>query len=178
MARIGCSRTVVRVLATALLVSVSGCGTDNPEDLDSTATSATTTEATEATEATETTAESTTPAPAPTADTDTSTDVVTARSASTPATAPFGAAGVDGVDGDPTPVRWLVPWEDGFLAIGVRMPPQPLPPELPPEIAELFPPEVDALFPDGLPPTHPVAMDFLEHADLLDAVMQVFVEHP
>jgi hypothetical protein len=59
------------------------------------------------------------------------------------------------------PVQWLVPWDGGFLAIGVRFPAQPLPDQLPPEIAELFPPEVNALFPDGLPPTQQEATDIL-----------------
>jgi hypothetical protein len=76
------------------------------------------------------------------------------------------------------PVQWLVPWEDGFLAVGVRYPPQPLPDRLPPEIAALFPPEVTALFPDGLPPTLDEARDTLRAAGLFDDVMDILNEHP
>jgi hypothetical protein len=74
--------------------------------------------------------------------------------------------------------QWLVPWEDGFLALGVRTEPQPLPDELAPEIAELFPPEVTELFPDGLPATQQEAMDILDEAGLLDVVMDILNENP
>jgi len=166
------SRTAVGVLAAALLVSASGCGTDSPEGLDATTTPATTPATT-----TEPTAPSTTTTPAestpPT--TDESTEIVMVRSTGSPANSPFEVAGDD--DG-PSPMRWLAPWDDGFLAIGVPMPAQPLPAQLPPEIAELFPPEVDALFPDGLPPTQQEAIDILEEAGLFETVMQVLQEHP
>jgi hypothetical protein len=77
-----------------------------------------------------------------------------------------------------SPVRWLVPWDDGFLALGIEYPAQPLPEQLPPEVAELFPPEVVALFPDGLPPTQQEAMDILNEAGLFDMVMDVLDENP
>ena len=73
---------------------------------------------------------------------------------------------------------WFVPWEDGFLAIGMRPPVQPLPDKLPPEVAELFPPEVTELFPDGLPATQDEAMDILRNAGLLDVIMDILNEHP
>jgi hypothetical protein len=76
------------------------------------------------------------------------------------------------------PVQWLVPWDDGFLAVSVRYPPQPLPGRLPPEIVALFPPEVNALFPDGLPPTQQEAVDILREAGLLDVVMDILDENP
>jgi hypothetical protein len=81
-------------------------------------------------------------------------------------------------DADFVPVRWLEPWDGGYLAVGVRYPPQALPDRLPPEIADLFPPEVTALFPDGLPPTQREAMDILSEAGLLDVVTDVLGEHP
>ena len=89
--------------------------------------------------------------------------------------APFGTS-VE--EPDYVPVQWLVPWDDGFLAAGLRYPGQPLPDRLPPEVAELFPPEVTALFPDGLPPTQQEAIDILNEAGLLDVVMDILNEHP
>lgn len=88
---------------------------------------------------------------------------------------PFGVApeGLDYV-----PVQWLVPWDDGFLAIGVQSSPTALPEQLPPEVVEFFPPEVIELFPDGLPPTQQEAIEILQDAGLLDAVMEVLDEHP
>jgi len=88
---------------------------------------------------------------------------------------PFGAAPEDP---DFVPVQWLVPWGDGFLAMGVRTSPTALPEQLPPEVAELFPPEVVELFPDGLPPTQQEAIEILEDADLFEVVMDVLDEHP
>ena len=73
--------------------------------------------------------------------------------------------------------RWLLPWDDGFLAVGVRYP-QALPAEFTPEVSELFPPEVVALFPDGLPPTQQEAVNTLTEAGLLEVVMDVLNEHP
>ena len=109
------SRTAVGVLAAALLVSASGCGTDSPEGLDATTAPATTPATT-----TEPTAPSTTTTPAestpPT--TDESTEIVMVRSTGSPANSPFEVAGDD--DG-PSPMRWLAPWDDGFLAIGGRL---------------------------------------------------------
>ena len=89
--------------------------------------------------------------------------------------APFGA---EPEDPDFVAVQWLVPWDDGFLAMGVQSSPIALPPELPPEVADFFPPEVIELFPDGLPPTQQEAIELLQDAGLLDAVMQVIDEHP
>ena len=87
--------------------------------------------------------------------------------------APFGGSD----DPDSIPVQWLVPWDEGFLAIAVRYPAR-LPDQLPPEIADFFPPEVVALFPDELPPTQQEAIEILEGAGLLDDVMTVLDEHP
>lgn len=165
------SRAVVGALATALLLTVSGCGADGPDRPASSAPSATTTEsATESPDGSAPTTAATTPAT-----TDEPADATEVSSTGTVVSAPFA----DGQDGDePTPLRWLVPWDDGFLAVGVRMAPQQLPDEFPAEIADLFPPEVTDLFPDGLPPTQQEAIDILNEAGLFDAVMQVFEEHP
>jgi len=67
----------------------------------------------------------------------------------------------------------LLRWQDGFLSIHTSFEPQPLPTELPEEIAEQFPPEVSDLFPDGLPPTIQEAMQILEDAGLLDEVTAI-----
>jgi hypothetical protein len=74
--------------------------------------------------------------------------------------------------------EWLVPWEDGFLAVGAKPTPMPLPDELPPEVAGLFPPEVTELFPDGLPATQEEATEILREAGLLDVVMDILNENP
>jgi len=71
----------------------------------------------------------------------------------------------------------LLAWQDGFLSIRTTFEPQPLPAELPPEIAEQFPPEVVDLFPDGLPPTIDEAIQVLQEADLLDEVSQVLADN-
>ena len=71
----------------------------------------------------------------------------------------------------------LLPWRDGFLSIGFRYEPQPLP-ELSEEMIELFPDEVRAAFPDGLPATIDEATEVLAEADLLDEVLAAFEEHP
>lgn len=97
------------------------------------------------------------------------------QSAGVLVSAPFDATADDA---DFVPVQWLVPWGDGFLAVGVSYPPQPLPGQLPPEIADLFPPEVTELFPDGLPTTQQEAVEILQEADLYDVVMGVLDEYP
>lgn len=163
------SRAAGGLLAAALLIAASGCGADGPEDL----TLPPATDRADVTGPTE-------PAPPTTTPTEEVDSAPTdspqmAESAATPANAPFDTS-MD--DPDFVPVQWLVPWDDGFLAVGVRHPPQPLPDQLPPEIAELFPPEVVALFPDGLPPTQQEAMTMLEEEGLFDAVMDVLNEHP
>ena len=169
------SRSVAGLFAAAILVVASGCGSeDTGQQLSPAAT-----EATEATEATDspvatdaadepdsTWAPAVTDAPEP---------VKLVTSTPVDVAAPFDAM-VEG--SEYVPVQWLVPWDGGFLAIGVRYPAQPLPDQLPPEIAELFPPEVIALFPDGLPPTQTEAMDILREAGLLDVVMDILSENP
>ena len=158
------SRAAVGVLTAAFLVAASGCGADRPDRL-------TSPPATDATEAISS-PEATTPS---TAATDTLESLPAVQPAAVAVNAPFGAPADDA---DFVPVQWLVPWDDGFLAVGVGYPPQPLPDQLPPEIADLFPPEVTALFPDGLPPTQQEAVEILEEADLLDEVMDVVNEYP
>jgi len=156
------SRAAGGFLAAALLVAVSGCGADesDPLSLPPTANEPDVADPPEATWS-------------PTNEAFGTTQML--ESAVVAATAPF-AATMD--DPDFVPVQWLLPWDDGFLAAGVRYPPQPLPEQLPPEIAELFPPEVNALFPDGLPPTQQEAQAILDEAGLFDEVMDVLNEHP
>jgi hypothetical protein len=158
------SRAAVGLLTAAFLVAASGCAADRPDRLVSSP-------ATDTTEAISS-PESTTPS---TAAADTLESAPVMQSAAVAVNAPFGASAVDT---DFVPVQWLVPWDDGFLAVGVRHAPQPLPDQLPPEVADLFPPEVNALFPDGLPPTQQEAIEILEEADLFDEVMDVVNEYP
>jgi hypothetical protein len=158
------SRAAAGLLAAAFLVAMSGCGPDRSDRLAS-APAPHTTDITQPPETTQ-------PPPA-TADALDSMPML--QSVAAPANAPFG----DDAEGSVfVPVQWLVPWEDGFLAVGVEFAPQPLPDQLPPEIADLFPPEVNALFPDGLPPTQQEATEILEAADLFDEVMDILNEHP
>jgi hypothetical protein len=166
------SRSVAGLFAAAILIAASGCGSDDTGQQLSPAPTEVT-EATESPDATDaadepdsTWAPAVTDAPEP-AQLVTSTPVEVA--------APFAAVLEDS---EYVPVQWLVPWDGGFLAIGVRYPPQPLPDQLPPEIAELFPPEVNALFPDGLPPTQQEATDILREAGLLDVVMDILNDNP
>lgn len=157
------SRSAAGLLAVAFLVTASGCGADDTDQLSSPAPPETTDIADEP---------SATWAPTDNAPFQ-SVRVVT----STPVevSAPFDTpADEQGY----VPVQWLVPWDDGFLAAGTRYTPQPLPDQLPPDIAALFPPEVTALFPDGLPPTQQEAMDILNEAGLLDVVMDILDEYP
>ena len=163
------SRAAVGLLAAASLVAASGCGADQPERL----VSSPATQTTEAISTPETTSspEATTPS---TAATDTLESSPAVDSAAVLVSPPFEAT-VE--DADFVPVQWLEPWDGGYLAVGVRYPPQALPDRLPPEIADLFPPEVTALFPDGLPPTQREAMDILSDAGLLDVVMDILDEH-
>lgn len=72
----------------------------------------------------------------------------------------------------------LYPWNGGFLAVHTQFLPQPLPTELPPEIAEQFPQEVLDLFPDGLPPTIDEATEILQDAGLYDVVADIVVSNP
>ena len=162
------SRAAVGLLAAALLISASACGADSPDQADSSQETRSPPAGTSlpatapATPATPTTTEAPEPAPV-------------MESTAVTISAPFDAM-VD-VPEYFSP-RWLVPWDDGFLAVGVRYPPRPLPDELPPEIAELFPPEVVDLFPDGLPADQQQAMDILNEAGLLGVVMNILNEHP
>ena len=160
------------LLAAALMVAASACGADSADQTDSSegtrpppadTSLPATTQATPAT----------TDAPEPTTDAPEPAPVMEA--AAVTISAPF-----DGMVDVPEPFspRWLVPWDDGFLAVGLRYPPRPLPDELPAEIAELFPPEVVELFPDGLPADQQQAMDILNEAGLLDVVMNILNEHP
>ena len=153
------------LLAAALMVAASACGADSADQTDS--------------------SEGTRPPPADTslpattpvtpATTDAPEPALVMEAAAVTISAPF-----DGMVDVPEPFspRWLVPWDDGFLAVGLRYPPPPLPDELPAEIAELFPPEVVELFPDGLPADQQQAMDILNEAGLLDVVMNILNEHP
>jgi hypothetical protein len=172
------SRSTAGLLAIAFLVAASACGADPPDQLTLPAPSDATDvadepEATEEPDATDATDEpDATWAPtveaAPEAP-----SLVTSTAVAV--SAPFEAM----VEASQySPVRWLVPWDDGFLALGIEYPAQPLPEQLPPEVAELFPPEVVALFPDGLPPTQQEAMDILNEAGLFDVVMDVLDENP
>jgi len=157
------SRSATGLLAIACLVAASACGADPPGQL----VSPIPTDATDvADEPDATWAPAVDNAPEP-ASLVTSTAVAVS--------APFGTI-VE--ESQYIPVQWLVPWDDGFLALGIEYPGQPLPEQLPPEIAELFPPEVLALFPDGLPPTQQEAMDILNEAGLFDVVMDILDEHP
>ena len=155
------SRSAVGLLAVAFLIAASGCGAEPTDQMGSPS----------ATDATDIADEpSATWAPAVTDE-----PARTVTSTAVAVSAPFDAMLEDS---EYVPVRWLVPWDDGFLAVAVRYPPQPLPDQLPPEIAALFPPEVNALFPDGLPPTQQEAMDILREAGLFDVVMDILNQHP
>jgi hypothetical protein len=156
-------RSAAGLFAVALLIAASGCGTETPDQPGSAP-------ATDATDSTD--APSVTEAPPVT---DSIESAQTMTSTAVAVSAPFDAMLEES---EYVPVRWLVPWDDGFLAAGVRYPPQPLPDQLPPELAALFPPEVTALFPDGLPPTLEEARDTLREAGLLDVVMDILNEHP
>jgi hypothetical protein len=145
------------------LIAVSACGADPADELVSPP----------APDATDNSDEpSATTAPT---STDTLEPVRTETSTAVAVSAPF-----DAMLGESAyiPVQWLVPWDDGFLAAAIGYPAQPLPDQLPPEIAALFPPEVTALFPDGLPPTLEEATDILREAGLFDDVMDILNEHP
>lgn len=115
-----------------------------------------------------------TPAVVVTAPPDTKNPAVTESTTEAPAATDVVAATVPVSGG----ADQLVPWADGFLAIGLVFPAQPLPSELPEEIRSLFPQEVLDLFPDGLPPTIDEAITILTEADLLDEVTAVLADHP
>jgi hypothetical protein len=154
-------------IMAALLATTSACGTDTNEP----DASAVPTETAPASTLPDVTIEPATPnAPDTTAVPD---EPTVSEGVEVPS--PFGTTAEDP---DFVAVQWLVPWDDGFLALGVQYPPAGLPEQLPPEIADLFPPEVVELFPDGLPPTQQEAITILEDAGLLDAVMEVIDEHP
>ena len=87
--------------------------------------------------------------------------------------APFADADVG--DGQVT-IRWIVPWQEGFLAVGTVHPR--LPSQLPEEVAALFPPEVVDLFPDGLPSTVGEATAVLEEAGLYEVVSDIVSANP
>ena len=72
----------------------------------------------------------------------------------------------------------LVPWQNGFLNIGVQQAPQPLPEEFTDAVSEVFPQEVRDLFADGLPATIEEATAMLSEAGLLDEVADVLAENP
>ncbi len=155
------SRSAAGLFAVAFLIAASGCGAEPTDQMGSPS----------ATDATDIADEpSATWAPAVTDE-----PARTVTSTAVAVSAPFDAMLEES---EYVPVRWLVPWDDGFLAVAVRYPPQPLPDQLPPEIAALFPPEVNALFPDGLPPTQQEAMDILREAGLFDVVMDILNQHP
>ncbi len=157
------SRSAAGLVGVLCLIAASGCGTDPAEQLGSPP----------ATDATDSAGESSVTAVPPVSDS-------IERAQTVASTAVAVSAPFDNLLGESehVPVQWLVPWEDGFLAVGVRYPPQALPDRLPPEIAALFPPEVTALFPDGLPPTLDEARDTLREAGLFDDVMDILNEHP
>jgi len=156
------SRAAVGLLAAALLISASACGADSPDQADSS-------------RETESSPAGTSLPASPPATTEAPEPARVIESAAVTISAPFDEM-VDGPEHFSP--RWLVPWDDGFLAVGIRYPPRPLPDELPAEIAELFPPEVVELFPDGLPADQQLAMDILNEAGLLDVVMNILNEHP
>ena len=157
------SRSTAGLLAIACLVAASACGSDPPGQLVLPAPTDTTDVADEP-DATWAPTVQAAPEPA---------SLVT--STAVEVSAPFGTTEEES---QYIPVQWLVPWDDGFLALGVDYPAQPLPEQLPPDVAELFPPEVLELFPDGLPPTQAEAMDILNEAGLFDVVMDVLNENP
>ena len=156
------TRSAGGLLAVAFLVTASSCGADPPDRLMSPP-------APDATVADE---PGSTWAPTVT---DAIEQASTVTSTAVAVSAPFDAMLEESQQ---VPVQWLVPWDDGFLAIGVGYPPQPLPDQLPPEVAALFPPEVTALFPDGLPATLEEAMEVLRAAGLYGVVMKILNEHP
>lgn len=75
-------------------------------------------------------------------------------------------------------VRWLLPWDDGFLAISEALEVPTLPNKLPAEAAALFPAVLTDLFPDGLPESRQDAYDIVVAAGLEDELMAVLDEHP
>jgi hypothetical protein len=87
--------------------------------------------------------------------------------------APFADIDVD--EGQVT-ARWIVPWQDGFLAVGLVA--LGLPSELPEEVAAFFPPEVIDLFPDGLPPTLEEATAILTEAGMYETVERIVSTNP
>jgi hypothetical protein len=90
------------------------------------------------------------------------------------ATRPFAEA----PEGSSGFVYDLVVWQGDFLAVGGYEELQPLPDELPTEIAEAFPPEVQDLFPDGLPPTLDEAIAVIQDAGLMSEVTDAIASIP
>ena len=166
------SRSTAGLLAVAFLVAASACGADPADQL----VSPIPTDSTDVADEPDGTDVADEPDAtwAPTA-TDAGEPALVVTSTAVAVSAPFEAVTEAS---QYSPVQWLVPWDDGFLALGMEYPEQPLPEQLPPEVAELFPPEVLALFPDGLPPTQAEAMDILNEAGLFDVVMDVLNENP
>ena len=160
------SRSAGALLAVGLLFAASACGADPPEPLQSQST----TGAVDITDESDTTSAPTTSAPATT---DAQEPASTVQATPVRISAPFEQMS----DAYGT-VNWLVPWDDGFLAVGVSSQLPLLPDQLPPEIVELFPPEVVELFPDGLPPTREAAIEILRDAGLLEVVTDILDEHP
>lgn len=74
----------------------------------------------------------------------------------------------------------VLPWQDGFLALGQIQGEQALPAELSEEINAAFPPEVVQFFEDagGLPPTISEATAMLQEAGLFDEVSDVVLNNP
>ena len=159
----------VAALLVAAVLAASACGS-SAEDADSSVVPADTAPASTVSDV-----PATTVIPDEPTTTVVSDDATSTTSTGIEVPSPFGVApeGADFV-----PVQWLVPWDDGFLAMGVQSSPVAVPQQLPPEIADLFPPEVVELFPDGLPPSQQEAIDILEDAGLLEAMMDVLADHP
>ncbi len=78
----------------------------------------------------------------------------------------------------PAEVQFGAPWRDGFLVGSIVSPPQPLPVELPPEVAALFPQEVIDLFAADRPATIDEAITVLSEAGLLDEVSAIISANP
>lgn len=74
----------------------------------------------------------------------------------------------------------MLPWQNGFLAVGQIQASQALPTELSDEINAAFPPEVIEFFEEagGLPPTIAEATSMLQEAGLFDLVSDVVLNNP
>ena len=123
-----------------------------------------------------TTAPNSTPTTVP-AETVPSTAPITAPATLPPiiTTPPVVAAAV-AIDA-PGDVTQVLPWRDGFLAIGQIVEPQPLG-ALSDDLVALFPEEILAVFPDGLPATIDEATAALDAAGRLDEVVDIIGANP